>query len=157
MFMGVKRAYVLLVLYIMQFIERYGTDEALEILEKASKKQGKIIAQEMMREISDSTDPLELGAKIYRKFMSEAGAQITEHKRDKKSVTFIVKKCPFYEVFLDVGIDCGMFLNGLCSNLTLPSIQYTLNEFDPQLRIENILTRESAEEICLERIHLEEN
>jgi hypothetical protein len=156
MFVGVKRAYALLVLYIMQLIERYGTDEALKILEEASKKQGSIIAREIMSEISDKTDPLELGTEVYRKFMSEAGAQITEHKKDKKSVTFVVKKCPFYEVFLDVGIDCGMFLNGLCSNLTLPSIQYTINEFDPRLRIENVLTRESAEEICLERIYLDD-
>jgi hypothetical protein len=47
-----------------------------------------------------------------------------------------------------------MFLNGLCTYLTLPSIQATLNEFDKNLRVEPVLTRESAEEICLERVFL---
>lgn len=156
MFAGVKRAYLLQTLYIMRVIERYGTDAALEMLEEAARRHGTMVAREMKRDLPDKMDPLSLGAEVYRKFMSEAGAEIAEYKREEGSVTFLVKKCPFYEAFLDVGIDCGFFLNGLCSNLTLPSIQQTLEEFDPGLRVKNILTRESAEEICLEKVYLEE-
>ena len=49
-----------------------------------------------------------------------------------------------------------MFLNGLCGNLTLPSIQYTLSHLDDGLRVEPVVTRESAEELCLERVYLAE-
>jgi len=156
MFEGVKRAYVLQVLYIMRFIERYGTDEALEILEEAAERQGAMVAREMKRVLPGDMETLDLGAEVYRRFMADAGSEIKEHKRDDKSITFVVKKCPFYEAFLDVGVDCGMFLNGLCSNLTLPSIQHSLKEFDQRLGVENILTRESAEGICLERVYVEE-
>lgn len=155
MFDGVRRSYDLLILYVMKVIEQLGTDEALELLEDASKRQGVITAREMKRKLPDGLSTLDTGAEVYRRFMMDAGAEIKIHKRDEASVTFIIERCPFFEAFLDVGVDCGIFLNGLCSNLTLPSIQATLNEFDPDLRVETVLTRESAEEFCLERVYLD--
>ncbi len=156
MFDGVRRAYVLQIAYIMEIVEKQGTDEALRLLDDAAKRQGAIIAREMTRTLPDGLGALDTGAEVYRRFMADAGAEITVHKRDEESVTFLIKRCPFYEAFLDVGVDCGMFLNGLCGNLTLPSIQYTLSHLDERLRVEPVVTRESAEELCLERVYLAE-
>ncbi|MFP3951034.1 MAG: hypothetical protein ACLFVP_02685 [Candidatus Bathyarchaeia archaeon] len=156
MFSGVRRSYVLLILYVMEVIERVGTEPALEILQYSAEKQGEIIAKEIRDEIEEGLSPLELGEKVYIKFMSETGAEIEVHKRDEVSVTFIVNRCPFYEALLDVGVDCGLFLEGLCGNLTLPSIECTLKQFDPRLTIDRIISKESAEDICVERVHLKE-
>jgi hypothetical protein len=138
----------------MKVIEELGTDKALEMLEKASKSQGAIIAREMRRSLPDFLSILETATKIYMQFMKDAGADINIYKKDENGVTFIINRCPFFEAFLDVGVDCGIFLNGLCTNLTLPSIQATLNEFNEKLRVEPVLTRESAEGICLERVFM---
>jgi hypothetical protein len=154
MFEGVKRAYVLQIAYIMKVIERHGSDEALELLEEAAERQGIITAREMRRTLPKDMTTLDLGAEVYRRFMSDAGAEVTEYKRDEKSVTYLIRRCPFYEAFLDVGVDCGMFLNGLCSNLTLPSIQNTLTQFATELRVEPVISRESTEDICLEKVYL---
>lgn len=156
MFDGVKRAYVLQIAYIMEVVEEQGTDEALRLLDAAAKRQGAIIAREMRRTLPEGLGVLDAGAEVYRRFMAEAGAEITEHKRDGGSVTFLIRRCPFYEAFLDVGVDCGMFLNGLCGNLTLPSLQHTLSHIDGRLRVEPVVTRETAEELCLERVYLAE-
>lgn len=156
MFDGVRRAYDLNILYVMQVIEILGTDKALELLEEASRRQGVIIAREMRRKLPKDLTIIEIGAEVYRRFMEDAGTEIKIHKQDETSVTFLINRCPFFEAFLDVGVDCGMFLNGLCTHLTLPSIQATLNEFDQRLRVEAVLTRGSAEEYCLERVFLAE-
>ncbi|TFH19404.1 hypothetical protein E4H04_00050 [Candidatus Bathyarchaeota archaeon] len=156
MFDGVRRAYDLQILYVMKVIEQLGTDKALELLEEASKRQGVIIAREMRRKLPKDLSSLQIGAEVYRRFLEDAGAEIKIHKQDEHSVTFLINRCPFFEAFLDVGVDCGMFLNGLCTHLTLPSIQATLNEFDQKLRVEPVLTRESAEEFCLERVYITE-
>jgi hypothetical protein len=153
---GVRRGYTLLVLYVMKTIERLGTEPALGILEEAAEEQGVLIADEMRRTLPEGLTPLETGAEVYRRFMADAGAEVIVHKKDSRSVTFLIKRCPFYEAFLDVGVDCGYFLNGLCNNLTLPSIQATLRQFDPRLRVESVLTRRAAEEFCLERVVLAE-
>jgi hypothetical protein len=154
MFDGTRRAYTLLIFYMIHTINRIGTDPAIEILQEAAERQGIVISREMRRKIPKDLPPLELGATIYRKFMEDAGAEVEIHQRDDKSVTFKIARCPFHEAFLDVGVDCGYFLNGLCSNLTLPSIQATLNQFNPSLRVETIATREASEDLCLERITL---
>ena len=156
MFDGVRRAYDLQILYVMKVIEELGTYKALELLEESSKRQGVIIAREMRRKLPKSLSSLEIGAEVYRCFMEDAGTEIKVHKQDERSVTFLINRCPFFEAFRDVGVDCGIFLNGLCTHLTLPSIQATLNEFDENLRVEPVLTRESAEEFCLERVFLVE-
>ena len=83
-------------------------------------------------------------------------AEATVHEKSESSVTFFVRRCPFYEALLDVGVDCGYFLGGLCNNLTLPAIQATLARFDHRLKLEPRLVRESAEEFCLERVYLDE-
>lgn len=151
---GVRRAYALQALYMMAVIERLGTDEALKMLEEAAERQGAIVAREMRRAMPKSLSPLDAGAWAYRRFMEDAGAEVEEHARDAAGVTFAVRRCPFYEALLDAGVDCGVFLNGLCRNLTLPSIGSTLRHLDPRLRVEPTLTRESAEELCLERVVL---
>jgi predicted ArsR family transcriptional regulator len=156
MFEGVRRATVLQALYLMKVIERHGSDEALELLDQAAERQGALVAREIRRTLPEGMSPLDMGAEAYRRFMEDAGAEITEHRRDENSVTFAVRRCPYYEAFLDVGVDCGMFLNGLCGNLTLPSLQHTLRHLDPRLRVESVVTRESAEELCLERVVLGE-
>ena len=154
MFDGARRAYMLQILYVMNAIEELGSDKALEILEKSSERQGVIIARHMKKMLPAGMSSLEIGAEVYRRFMSDAGAEISVHKQDETSVTFVINRCPFFEAFLDVGVDCGMFLNGLCTHLTLPSIQATLSQFDPRLKVEPVLTREAAEDLCLERVYL---
>jgi hypothetical protein len=151
---GVRRGYTLLTLYIIEVIKDLGTQPSLDKLMEAAEAQGVIIAREMSREMPPGLTPLETGAEVYRRFMADAGADLSIHKRDETSVTFVVRKCPFHEAFLDVGVDCGIFLRGLCSNLTLPVIQATLSQFDPRLKVENVLARQSAEEICMERVYL---
>jgi len=153
---GVRRGYALLVLYIIEVIKQLGTQPSLELLMEAARNQGRVIAREMRPAIRTGLTPLEMGAEVYRRFMGDAGAEVSVHKSDAESVTFIVHRCPFHRAFLDVGVDCGIFLKGLCSNLTLPAIQATMEEFDPRLRVENVLARESAEEFCLERVYLAE-
>jgi hypothetical protein len=151
---GVRRGYTLLTLYIIEVIKDLGTQPSLDKLMEAAEKQGTIIAGELRRDIPKGLTALETGVEVYRRFMADAGADVTIHKRDEKSVTFIIRGCSFHQAFLDVGVDCGIFLKGLCSNLTLPSIQATLNQFDPRLKVENVLARQSAEEMCMERVYL---
>ena len=154
MFDGVRRAYMLQILYVMNAIEEIGSDKALELLERSSQRQGVIVARQMKKTLPDGMTSIEIGAEVYRRFMSDTGAEISVHNQDETSVTFVITRCPFFEAFLDVGVDCGMFLNGLCTHLTLPSIQATLNQFDPRLKVEAVLTREAAEDLCLERVYL---
>lgn len=158
MFEGVKRAYMLHVLYIMKVIEILGTDPAIELLTHAAERQGQIIFRELKKKLpKNSLKSLDIGVEVYQTFMKDTGAEINQYKRDEKSVTFLINRCPFFEVFLDIGVDCGAFLNGLCSNFTLPSIQAILKQFDERLKIEPILTRETAEDFCLERIFIQDN
>ena len=147
---------MLQILYVMEVIEELDTDKALEFLEKASERQGILISREMKRTLPDGLSSLEIGAEVYKRFMEDAGAEISVHKQDEKSVTFVINRCPFFEAFLDVGVDCGMFLNGLCTHLTLPSIQATLKQFDSKIKVETVLTREAVEDLCLERVFLSE-
>ena len=156
MFDGARRAYMLQILYVMNAVEELGSDKALEILEKSSERQGVIVARHMNKTLPEGMTSLEIGAEVYRRFMSDAGAEISVHKQDEKSVTFVINRCPFFEAFLNVGVDCGMFLNGLCTHLTLPCIQATLNQFDSKLKVEPVLTREAAEDLCLERVYISE-
>jgi len=153
---GVRRGYALLVLYIIEVIKQLGTQPSLDLLIDAAKNQGRIVAKEMRATIPVGLTPLETGVEVYRRFMEDAGAEVAVHSNEKEGVTFIVHRCPFHGAFLDVGVDCGIFLKGLCGNLTLPAIQATMEEFDQRLRVENILARESAEEFCLERVYLAE-
>ena len=151
---GVRRGYVLLTLYIIEVIKDLGTQPSLDKLMEAAEKQGVLIAKKMRKQIPGGLTTLETGAEVYLRFMKDAGAEVSVHKRDEVSVTFVVRRCPFHEAFLEVGVDCGIFLKGLCGNLTLPAIQATLSQFDPKLRVENVVARQSVEEVCLERINL---
>jgi hypothetical protein len=154
MFNGVRRSYTLLILFLNEVIGELGTDRGLEMLQAAVEKQTEVIHGELLRELPEDSPSLEIGDAVYRTFMEEAGAKVIVHDRDSSSITYRVARCPFYEAFLDVGIDCGYFLGGLCGNLTLPAIQAILNQFDGRLRVESRLVRQSAEEFCLERITL---
>jgi predicted ArsR family transcriptional regulator len=154
MFEGIRRSYTLLTLLLMEVIEELGTDRALEMLQASVEKQAEIIVREFKRKIPEEITPLDKGMAIYRAFMEDAGAEIVVHERAEDSVTFRVQGCPFYEALLDVGVDCGYFLGGLCTHLTLPAIQATLKRFDHRLKLEPRLVRESADEFCLERVYL---
>jgi hypothetical protein len=153
---GVRRGYTFLTLYILEVIKDLGTQPSLDKLMDAAKRHGVIIAKEMRRHIPEGLPPLETGVEVYHRFMEDAGAEVSIYKREDRSVTFLIRRCPFHEAFLDVGVDCGIFLKGLCSNLTLPAIQATLAEFDSGLRVENVVARASVEEMCLERIYVVE-
>jgi hypothetical protein len=138
----------------MKVIEEIGTDSSLEILQKAAEEQGKIFAREFKEERNQELSPLEIGEKIYFKFMNEAGADVKIYQKKDDSISFIIDRCPFFEAFLDVGINCGIFLEGLCSNLTLPTIQTALNSSGIKLKVEAVLCKESIEDYCLEKISL---
>jgi predicted ArsR family transcriptional regulator len=156
MFEGVRRSYTLLALMLMEVIEGQGTVGGLEMLQRAVEKQAEIIARELRPRIQAGLGPLETGIEVYRRFMEDAGAEVTVHERGESSVTFRVGRCPFFEAFLDVGVDCGYFLGGLCNHITLPAVQATFARFDPRLKLETKLVRQSAEEFCLERVYLDE-
>jgi predicted ArsR family transcriptional regulator len=156
MFNGVRRSYTLLALLLMEVIEELGTDRGLEMLQRATERQADVIHRELSREIEPDLQPLEKGVEAYRRFMEEAGAEVQVQKREGDSATFLVRRCPFYEAFLNIGIDCGYFLGGLCAQITLPAVQAILRRFDPRLTLETSLVRESAEEFCLERVRLRE-
>lgn len=156
MFKGVRRSYTLLALLLMEVIEELGTDRALEMLQRATEGQAEVVHRELSGEMEPDLPPLERGVEAYRRFMEEAGAEVRVHEREADSATFLVRRCPFYEAFLDIGIDCGYFLGGLCTQITLPAVQATLRRFDPRLTLETVLVRESAEEHCLERVRLRE-
>ena len=151
---GVRRVYALLFLFLMEAIEELGTDRGLEMLQKAIEKHADIVTRELRRSLPKGLTPLDAGLQVYRLFMGDAGADVEVHSKDEASVTFMVRRCPFYEALLDVGVDCGYFLGGLCKNLILPAIQATLNRFDPRLGVETVIVRQSAEDFCLERIYV---
>ncbi|KON30124.1 hypothetical protein AC482_04590 [miscellaneous Crenarchaeota group-15 archaeon DG-45] len=153
-FNGIRRAYALLFLYLIEVIEEIGTDRALEALQRAAERQADIVAEELRRGMPHGLGPFDSGLEAYSRFMADAGADVEIHRRNGSSATAAVRRCPFYEALLDVGVDCGYFLGGLCSHLTLPAIQSTLKRFDPRLKLEAEVMRQSAEEICLERIEL---
>ncbi len=156
MFEGVRRSYILLTLFLMEAIEELGTDRALEMLQASVEKQAVIIERRLSREIPEDLGPLKKGVEVYRAFMEGAGAVVEIHECGEDSMTFRVGCCPFYEAFLDVGVDCGYFLGGLCTHITLPAVQTTLARFDSRLKLETKLVRQSAEEFCLERVYVDE-
>jgi hypothetical protein len=138
----------------MKIIECLGTDTAIAILMEAAELQASVIARELKEKVT-GFDSLELGEEVYQIFMGDAGAEVKIFKRDMESVTFIVNRCPFFEAFLDIGVDCSMFSKGICGNLALPSIQAVLNQFNSNLKIETLINRESIEDYCLERIYID--
>ena len=156
MYTGIRRSYTLLVQLLMEIIEELGTDRGIEMLQTSVEKQADIIEKELRDKIPKELPPIKKGITVYMDFMESAGAEVTLREEDDDQATFWVKRCPFYEALLDVGIDCGYFLGGLCTHLTLPAIQATLKRFDPRLKLETKIVRESAEELCLERIYLEQ-
>lgn len=157
MYTGIRRSYTLLVQLLMEIIEELGTDRGIEMLQTAVERQADVIEKELRGKIPPELPPIKKGITIYRDFMESAGAEVTLREEDDDQAIFWVKRCPFYEALLDVGIDCGYFLGGLCTHLTLPAIQATLKRFDPRLRLETKIVRESAEELCLERIYLKQS
>ena len=154
MFNGVRRSYTLLALLLMEVIEEVGTDRSLEMLQSSAEGQADSLAREMGAMVPEGLGPIERGALIYRRFMGDAGANVTVHEKGEGWITFRVGRCPFYEALLDIGVDCDQFLGGLCRYLTLSSIRATLARFDQRLMLEPVLVRGSAEEFCLERIYI---
>ena len=154
MFNGIKRSYILLAIILMEIIEEFGTDVGLRMYQNSIEKQANLIYKELKKDIQPNLDSLDKGIFVYRRFMEEAGAEIIIHKNEENSVTFLVRQCPFYEAFINIGIDCGYFLGSLCTYLIIPAVQAVLECFDACLKLEAMLIRESAEEFCLEKIIL---
>jgi hypothetical protein len=153
---GVRRGYALLAFYAFEVVGEVGSDKAIQLLMQAAERQGPVLAREMKRIMPSGLAPHDAGAWVYRRFMSDAGAEVEEYRRDGESVTFRILRCPFYEAFLDTGVDCGDLLNGLCVNYTMPVLQAALKRINPALRVEPVLTRKTTEELCLERVFIRE-
>ncbi len=151
---GVRRAYTLIFLLMMELVEELGSDRALEMLRKAVERQVGLFEEEFRRETTPCMNPIEMGFKAYRSFMEDLGAEVEVHKRGEASITLRVERCPLYEAMMDAGVECGDLQGGLCTNLILPSIQGILKRLDPALRLRAMLTRRSLEEFCLEDIYL---
>lgn len=141
---------------LMEAIEDHGTDHALDMFQRAVEKQAEIIVRELRSKIPTGLSPLDLGFEVYLTFMTDIGAEVEIHSRNESSITVVVRRCPFFEALLDIEVDCSQFLGGLCKNITLPAVQATLARFDQRLRLEPKMVRQSVEDICLERIYLNE-
>lgn len=151
---GIRRAYTLIFLLMMELIEELGSDRAIEMLGKAAERQAGLFEEELRREAASSMNPIEIGLKAYRAFMEDLGAEVEIHKRGEASITLRVEGCPLYEAMIDVGVECGDLQGGLCTNLILPAIQGILKRLDPGLKLRATLTRRSLDEFCLEEIYL---
>lgn len=154
MSLGARQAYLLLVLYLMEAVEELGSKRAFELLEEAAREQGRLLAPRLLEGLAGG--PLERGAEAYRRFMEGAGAQVKLVRKEEGEAVFAVQGCPFFQVFLDVGVDCGIFREGLCTHFALPSVERVLASVDPRLGVEAQSTKEAAEDICLERVFLRE-
>ena len=156
MFDGVRRAYDLAVLFLMEVIGEIGTDPALGLINRAVERQADIIAGELKRVMPKGLKVLDLGLEVYRTFMEDVGSEIKVISKNIDSVNVAVGRCPFFEAFLDVEVECGYFVSGLCTNLVLPSVQAVLKRFNSKLRLEATTVRQTAEERCFVSINLEE-
>ena len=154
-FSGVRRIYALCFFFLMEVIEQLGTDRALELLSKAAEHQAEAIERELAGQIR-TAEPLEKGLEVYRRFMEDLAAQLTVQARNTDSISVKVDRCPIYEAFLDIGLDCGFWMQGLCTNIVLPSIEAALKRFDQKLRLILEKHRTSAEDPCLIKISLDE-
>ena len=156
MFDGVRRAYDLVILFLMEVIGEVGTAPALSLIQRAVERQAVIIAGELKRVIPKDLKALDLGLEVYRKFMEDVGSEIKVISKTVDSVNVAVGRCPFFEAFLDVEVDCGYFVSGLCTNLVLPSIHAVLKRFNSSLTLKATTIRQTAEERCFVSIKLEE-
>ena len=138
----------------LKVIEKLGTKHAIDMLMEAGEEQGRIMIRELSRHLSSDLEALDAGEKMFKTFMEDAGAEVSIHVKGENSVTFHINRCPFYDAFLDVGVECGIFLEKLCENLTLPVIQEVLKTLDTRLRVENVLSKKVAEDFCLERVYM---
>ena len=154
MFDGVRRAYDLVVLFLIEVIGEVGTDPALGLINRAVERQADIIAGELKRVMPKGLKALDLGLEVYRQFMGDIGSEIKVISKGVDSVTVAVGRCPFFEAFLDVEVECGYFISGLCTNIVLPSVQAVLKRFNPRLRLEAKTIRQTAEERCFVSINL---
>ena len=148
---GVRRVYALTFLFLMEVIEKLGTDRALELLSKAAERQAEIIEKELANQIK-AAEPLEKGLQVYSRFMADLGGEVKVQARSADNASIRVGRCPIYEAFLSIGLDCGFWMQGLCTNIVLPSIGATLERFEPKLRLTLEKYRGSAEDSCLLRI-----
>lgn len=151
---GVRRVYALTFLFLMEVIEKLGTDRALELLSKAAERQADIIERELANQIK-AAEPLERGLQVYSRFMEDLGAEVKMQARSADNASIRVGRCPIYEAFLSIDLDCGFWMQGLCTNIVLPSIEATLRRFDSKLRLTLEKNRESAEDSCLLKLFLE--
>lgn len=151
---GVRRVYALCFLFLMEIIEKLGTDRALDLLLKAVERQAEIVERELSRSVGGIIDPLGKGLEVYSRFMEDLGAQVKVQNRGEGESMVRVGWCPIYEAFLDIGLECGFWMEGLCTHIVLPSMEEILKRFDPRLRLVLERYRASVEEHCLVRLKL---
>lgn len=152
-FSGIRRVYALCFFFLMEVIEQLGTDRALDLLLKAAECQAEVIEKELIGQIR-AAEPLERGLEVYSRFMEDLDAKVSVKARSVDNISVGVDRCPIYEAFLDIGLDCGFWMQGLCTNIVLPSIQAILKRFDPKLRLSLEKHRTSAEDPCQIKISL---
>lgn len=141
----------------MEIIEKLGTDRALDLLLKAVERQAEIVERELTRSVEEIVDPLGKGLEVYSRFMGDLGAQVKVQTGGEEENVVRVGWCPIYEAFLDIGLECGFWMEGLCTHIVLPSIEEILRRFDPRLKLMLDRYRASAEEPCLVRLKLEDD
>ena len=149
---GDRRAYTLCYLFLMEVIETIGTDKALELLSRAADRQADILEKETSSHIHREGSPREKGLEAYKHFMEDIGAQVTATPQPNTETTVKVGRCPIYEAYLSIGLECSTWMQGLCTNIVIPSIEKTIHKFEPRLRLRIVTYRASAEEPCTLRL-----
>ncbi len=141
----------------MKIIDEFGSDIGLRIFNEVIQKQAKIVGDEIKKSMPKNLSLLDSGVKAYFDFMENAGADVQIYDKKDESATFIIKKCPFYDALLNIDVNCGYLQSEICSNLTIPAIESILKTIDRRFKVETKLIRKSFEDICLEKIYLENN
>jgi len=145
---GPRRIYTLSFLFLMEVIQRLGTDKALGLLTEAAKKHAEILEKEFGAAHGLGT-PLEKGAYVYRAFMKDLGTETQVVRESIDGVDVRSRSCPIYGAFLDIGVECDFWMKGLCTNIVLPSIEAALKRFDERLTLTLLKHRSSAEDECV--------
>lgn len=141
----------------MQVIEKIGTDRALDLLYKAVDSQADIIQKEFSQTVLAKPSPLEKGLEVYTRFMRELGAHVLAVPIGDSEFSLKVERCPIYEAYLSIGLECDVWMHGLCTNIVLPSILKIIERFEPDVRLDLVRYRASLDEPCLLRLGLQKS
>lgn len=153
---AVRRVYTLCFLFLMEVIEKIGTDRALDLLYKAVDRQAEITEKELSSYIKREAGPLERGLEVYSHFMGDLGAKVTTKPQGNSGFSINVARCPIYEAYLSIGLECDVWMRGLCTNMVLPSLQKMMHRFQSDSELSLVKYRLSADEPCLLRLELKD-